>query len=157
MGQLVNVFCTALGEGEELIDSADQNAYDELCAYTLTHTGPAFLHQHVIDAYAAQNATAHTTPLQLSFAVAGLYLHVERGFSGREVQRAHRTLSQRARTWPSFTPPADRGGMTVLDVLANPPGPVRDAAIDAWCAAVWLAYQRSGPVVVAFLEQYSII
>jgi hypothetical protein len=135
----------------------EQSAYEELCAYTLTHTAPAFLHQHVIDAYAAQNASAQTTPLQLSFALAGLYLHLERGFSGREVQRVHRVLAQRAHTWPSFVPLADRGAMTVVDVLGNPSGPVRDAAIDAWCAVVWHAHRRNAAAVITFLEQHSII
>ena len=32
------------------------NGYDELCAYTIANADPAFIHQHVVDAWAAQNA-----------------------------------------------------------------------------------------------------
>jgi hypothetical protein len=33
----------------------EKSAYDELCFYTLAHArqDPAFIHQHVVDAYAA--------------------------------------------------------------------------------------------------------
>jgi len=64
-------------------------AYDALCAYTLTRGDAAFIHQHVVDAFAAQSADEATKPITLTFALVGLYLHVERQFTGREVQRAH--------------------------------------------------------------------
>ena len=104
------------------------SAYDELCAYTLTHGDPAFIHQHVVDAFAAQTADAHTKPIGITFALVGLYLHNEKGFTGKQVQRAHMMLAGRKRTWPSFVLPADRGAMTAADVMAIPAGPGRDEA-----------------------------
>ena len=77
---------------------ADEDLYHELCAYTLAHPSPAFIHQHVVDAFAAQRATEQTKPIGLTFALAGLYLHVEKGFSGKQVQRAHMDMGRRKRT-----------------------------------------------------------
>jgi hypothetical protein len=39
-----------------------RDAYDELCAYTLSSGDPAFIHQHVVDAFAAQRASAAGRP-----------------------------------------------------------------------------------------------
>ena len=35
-------------------------AYHELCCYTLSHGHPSFIHQHVVDAFAAQDAPEPT-------------------------------------------------------------------------------------------------
>lgn len=118
-----------------------QETYDALCCYTLERGDATFIHQHVVDAYIAQNADAHTKPIALAFALIGLYLHVERGFSGKQVQRMHMALAREKRTWPAFTLPHERGRMTVVDVMAATPGAERDGAIDRWCASVWDAYR----------------
>ena len=136
--------------------SAAQAAYDELASYTLTHAGAEFIHQHVVDAFAAQSATPATKPIGLTFALIGLYLHVERGFSGRQVQRAHMVLARRTRDWPTFPLPAERGSMTALDVMAVPAGAERDRAIDAWCAAVWEAYRESAPLVAQLAHEHGL-
>src|SRR5262249_50414598 len=72
---------------EEDPEFGDQEAYYELAGYTLVHPDPAFIHQYIVDAYAAQHADAHCKPISISFALAGLYLHLERGYSGKAVQR----------------------------------------------------------------------
>lgn len=61
----------------------DQEAYNELCYYTLPHGDPAFIHQHVVDAYAAQNVSEKDKPIKLTFALAGLFLYVDKQFTGR--------------------------------------------------------------------------
>jgi hypothetical protein len=134
----------------------DDEHFDELAAYTLSHGGPAFIHQHVVDAAGAQLADERTKPIRLAFSLVGLYLHVERGYTGREVQRAHMRMAQRKREWPAFPLPATRGALTPTDVLARPAGPERDAAIDAWCRSVWAAYAESRPAVMALLAEYGI-
>lgn len=141
---------------EDAARSAAQAAYDELANYTLTHGGAEFIHQHVVDAFAAQHATEATKPITLAFALIGLYLHVERGFTGRQVQRAHAVLAGRSRSWPAFPLPDDRGSITAADVLAAPAGPDRDRAIDAWCAAVWSAYAEAAPAVAALARAYGL-
>jgi len=137
--------------------SSSQDAYNELCGYTLTHFGPAFVHQHVVDAFAAQNADEGTKPITLTFALVGLYLHVEKHYSGKQVQKVHMLLAKRKREWPSFALPRDRGVMTAADVIAVPPGPDRDAAIDAWCVSVWEAFRDNHKAVADLLHKHGIV
>ena len=131
----------------------EREAYDELCAYTLSHGDPRFIHQNVVDAWAAQHAGERTKPIGLAFALVGLYLSVEKNVSGREVQRTHMRLARRKREWPPFDLPPDRGAMTALDVMAAPPGPQRDEAIRAWCAAAWAPFSAQRAKVEALLRE----
>lgn len=130
-----------------------QAAYDELATYTLLHGSPAFLHQHVVDAFAVQHAGPESKPIGVAFGLIGLYLHLERGLTGRQVQEVHGRLARRRRDWPHFEPPADRGEVTAVDVLAAAPGRERDAAIEHWCAAVWRAWRRSRADVMALVRE----
>jgi Family of unknown function (DUF5946) len=136
---------------------AERDAYDELQCYTLAHGGSAFIHQHVVDAWTAQHSDAATKPIALTFALVGLCLHLERGFSGRQVQRAHMALARHRGDWPSFPLPDDRGSVTASQVMSAPAGPERDGAIDAWCASVWNAFRLSHHAVAALLKQHGIV
>jgi len=136
---------------------SDDDLYQELCCYTLAHGHPSFIHQHVVDAFTAQQATAATKPIALTFSLVGLYLHVEKHRTGRQVQRAHMALAKRKQPWPSFTLPAARGTITVAEVMAAPAGPARDAAIHALCASVWEAYREHGPAVAELLSRNGVV
>lgn len=138
------------------LPSSVEDAYNELCAYTLQRGDADFIHQHVVDAFAAQRATVETKPINVAFSLAGLYLHVEKGWSGRQVQRAHMRLARRKRSWPTFVLPDDRGRLTVFDVMAAAPGADRDERIDAWCASVWAAFAASRYAVIEFLRPYGL-
>lgn len=144
-------------ETAKRIDASERQAHDELQCYTLGHGGSGFVHQHVVDAWAAQHADERTKPIGLTFALVGLYLHVERGFSGRQVQRVHVQLAERKRTWPSFPLPCERGSMTASQVMSAQAGPERDQAIDSWCASVWGAFSESHRAVAELLELHGII
>jgi hypothetical protein len=134
-------------------DVAERAARDELSAYTLTHGDRSFMHQHVVDAWAAQQATPESKAIGVAFALIGLYLHLERGYSGRDVQRAHIRFGRRRREWPAFDPPAERGALTTVDVMRSSPGPERDRAIEEWCASVWEAWDASHERVAALLRE----
>jgi hypothetical protein len=136
---------------------AEQEAYHELCGYTLTHGDAAFIHQHVVDAHTAQRADEGTKPIGVTFALAGLYLLVERHWTGRQVQRAHMRLARQKHSWPVFQLPLDRGTMTALDAMRAPEGPDRDCAIHDWCRSVWAAYSDNRPMIVGLLKQHGII
>jgi hypothetical protein len=136
---------------------AEQNAFDELCCYTLSRGDEAFIHQHVVDAFAVQKADEQTKPIKIAFGLIGLYLHIEKQFSGRRVQRAHMSLAKQKRAWPAFPLPQDRGAITVVEALAVPPGPGRDQAIDAWCRSVWYAFRESHAIVADLLRQNDIV
>ncbi|HUY94688.1 MAG TPA: DUF5946 family protein [Terracidiphilus sp.] len=131
---------------------SDTDAYHELCAYTLAHGSPIFIHQLVVDAFTAQHAESFK-PIGVVFSLLGLYLHVEHGFTGKQVQRAHMQLARVRRTWQPIALPAERGAITVHEVLATPPGPARDAGIERWCASVWQACLCSRPFVAAVAER----
>ena len=115
----------------------ETEAHDHLAAYTLALGDPEFIHQHVVDAWAVQHATSESKAIGVYFGLAGLYLHLERGFTGREVQLAHIKLARTKRVWPTFALPEDRGAVTAIDVMMAPEGSDRAKAIDRWCASVW--------------------
>lgn len=129
-------------------------AYDEVYLYTIGR--PGFILQHVVDAFAVQRVNDDSKPMGLVFGLVGLYLHVEKQFSGREVQRVHMELGRRKRGWPRVYVPDDRGSMTVADVLAASAGPERDAAIDNWCRSVWTAFGANRETIIALLREYQI-
>jgi hypothetical protein len=131
-------------------------AYDELYVYTMSRPREAFVLQHVVDAWAAQTADGLTKPIKIVFALLGLYLHLEHGYSGLRVQQVHMQLGKQP-AWPSIALPADRGAVTPADVLTAPAGDARDRAIDAWCASVWAAYGGSRPAIVEFLAAHGIV
>ena len=135
---------------------SNRDAYYELSCYTLAHGHPSFIHQHVVDAFAAQEADENTKPIALTFALAGLYLHVEKRQTGRQVQLAHMKMAQRKRQWPAFSLPRERGTITAVDVLRAAPGEERDRAIDSWCAAFWDAFSGNRDVVVGLLAEYGL-
>jgi hypothetical protein len=126
-----------------MVNLSTREAYIELSYYTLAHPDPAFIHQHIVDAYAAQNADKDTKPINITFALVGLYLAIEKGFSGKQVQQAHMKLAKHRRQWFRFKLPENRGDTTVFDVLAASPGKQRDEMIRQWCVSVWNAYEGS--------------
>jgi hypothetical protein len=127
---------------------SDQELYNELAFYTLAHGDPAFIHQNVVDAFAAQTAGPATKPITIVFALIGLYLHVEKGFTGKQVQRAHMQLAKYRRQWFMPALPLDRGAIRIQDVLAVAPGPARDAMIRKWCESAWQPWSASRQQIV---------
>lgn len=126
---------------------------NELLAYTLAHTAPAFIHQHAVDAITLQRADVHTKPIAVTFALVGLYLHLEKGLTGRQVQQMHQRLAATKRAWPTFPLPAKRGSLTAADALAQPPGLDRDHAIEVWCASVWHVYRPCRQPIIDLLAE----
>ena len=126
---------------------SDQDLFNELACYTLELRDPEFIHQHVVDAFAVQHAGPDTKPIAL---VIGLYLHLEKNFTGRQVQLAHMRLAQRRKHWNAPRIPARQGAaIHVADVIAAPPGPARHAMIRRWCEAVWQDWQHARPEMAA--------
>ena len=88
-----------------MTEQLERDLYHNLSYYTLTRPGPGFIHQLIVDAYGAQRATSRTKPIRLAFALIGLYLHIEKGYTGRQVQQTHMRLARSKRTWPTFKLP----------------------------------------------------
>ena len=129
-------------------------AYDEV--YVDTMGRPGFILQHVVDAFVLQTASNHSKPITVVFGLVGLYLRVEKQYSGHQVQQVHMKLGREKRGWPSICFPEDQGRITVVDVLAASAGPERDKAIDDWCRSVWAAFSGNRQIIVALLREYGI-
>jgi Family of unknown function (DUF5946) len=127
--------------------------YGELAAYTLTRGDPAFLHQLAVDAYGAQHAGEGVRPIATAFALIGLYLTFERGYSGRQVQAAHGRFARRAKRWPRFDPPPHAGTLTVADVLRAQPGADRDTMLRRWGMSVWEAWSAEHARVASLVAR----
>ncbi len=135
-----------------MTEESERDLYHNLSYYTLNHPGRAFIHQLIVDAFGAQHADTRTKPIRLAFALIGLHLHIEKGYTGKQVQQAHVRLARNRRSWPTFRLPKDRGPVTISEVLAAPPGPERDAAIERWSRSVWSAYRDVHEQVARLLE-----
>ena len=133
---------------------SEQDAYDELRCYALELGDASFILQHVVDAFTAQHADEKTKPIALTFALVGLYLHIEKRYSGKQVQRAHMVLARHKRLWPTFPLPHERGAMSAVDAMATPAGVERAQAIDAWCVSVWQAFQECHRAVADLLVEF---
>jgi hypothetical protein len=131
-------------------------AYEEVTAYTLSRGDAPFVHQHVVDAYAVQTSADGDKPIRRAQALIGLYLNVEHGLTGREVQRVHKLLADQRPAWPTFVLPRDRGTVSVGDVLAEEPGTARDRAIEAWARSTWDSCRHLGPEIVEFLSSHGV-
>ena len=112
------------------------DVYHQLSVRTLQRGDAGFLHQHAVDAYAAQHRGATSKPIGVFFALAGLYLALERGYNGREVQLAHLRMAKGDRNWPVFDPPRERGEVNVLGVDDL------DRDLPRWMASVWAAWSH---------------
>jgi hypothetical protein len=128
----------------------EQEKYNQLAYYTLAlaEKDPYFIHQHIVDAFGAQNAKVDSKPIGVYFGLMGLYLYIEKNYTGRQVQLAHIKAAQKKegmaeKNWPTFVLPKERGDITVSNVLAVPAGPERDQMIKNWCLSVWDAYKES--------------
>lgn len=131
--------------------------HSELTGYTIaaaqTRSDERFIHQHFVDAYAAQHASDTQPPIRAAFALIGLYLACEKGYSGRQVQRMHVLLAKRSKQWPRFSPPASAGALTAQDVLRAEPGQPRDDALMRWACSVWQAWSDQHARVRALFDQ----
>ncbi|MDB5237213.1 MAG: hypothetical protein JWL88_315 [Parcubacteria group bacterium] len=121
---------------------SEKEAYDQLSLYMLAHGDQSFIHQHIVDAYAAQHPQENDKPVKTAFALVGLYLALEKNYSGKQVQQAHMELDRARKAWPHFESSRQMGDITVFDVMAARPGTDRDLAIMKWCASVWEAWHE---------------
>ena len=129
---------------------SEENLYHELALYTLELRDPEFIHQHIVDAFAVQHAGPNSRPMAIVFGLIGLYLSLEKGFTGRQVQRAHMQLARRSKHWIAPAMPAQQlARIGVAEVLASQPGTERNAMIRCWCQAVWQDWQHARPQIAA--------
>lgn len=134
----------------------ESEAYNQLASYTLSHKDPAFIHQNIVDAYAAQTADENTKPIKIIFALVGLYLFLEKNFTGRQVQLVHMELAKGKKQWPKIIFPQSRGALTAQTVMKSSPGKERDDTIKKWCQCVWDSWKENKPQIIKYLSQEKI-
>ena len=120
----------------------DEKLFHEWSFYTLSHKREEFIHQHIVDAYTAQTADTNTKLIAIYFALIGLYLLVEKNYTGKQVQNAHVALSYQSKNFNTIHLPEYRGEIHIEDVLNSLPGKQRDEMIYQWCKSVWSAYKE---------------
>ncbi len=114
--------------------------YSNLSCETVARQDPAFIHQHAVDAYAAQHAGGRTRNITVAFGLIGLYLALEKGYTGKQVRRAHMQIARIRKDWPRLEPPVHPAGITVADVLKAGTDAEKDAMIRQWMTAVWASW-----------------
>jgi len=116
--------------------------YYEITYYTLPKNDPSFIHQYVVDAYAAQHSGVSTRTITTVFALIGRYLAKEKGYTGKQVQQAHMKIARVRKDWPRLEPPAQPAKLTVMDVLLAETDEKKDKMIRMWSASVWASWEH---------------
>jgi len=127
--------------------------HGELTGYTVMRGDKDFIHQLLVDTYAAQHADQRQPPIRLAFALIGLHLACDKGYTGKQVQHMHTLLARRSKTWPAFALPTQAGALTVLGVLQAQPGEQRDAMLRRWAQSAWEAWGQEHAHVKALLDR----
>lgn len=139
---------------DNCMNISEEKAFETLSYYTLSHKQEEFIHQYIVDAFAAQAADEATKSIAINFGLIGLYLHIGKGFTGKQVQKAHMQLAKYKENLPQITLPENKGEVTVFDVLAIPEGEERDKKIEEWMVSVWDAYINEHEKIENFLKLY---
>ncbi len=134
-----------------------QPQYDELAGYTLAQSSSEFLHQHLVDCFTLHTVTPDTKPIGIVFALVGVCLTSEYGFTGRQAQLAHMQLARTKQNYPHLAPPKHRGTTTIHDILAVPPGDKRDEALRTWCTDVWQAWSAHHAYIRKILQEGGVV
>ena len=133
--------------------TTDSKLFEELSFYTLLHSdSDYFIHQLIVDAFTAQTANKDTKKISLVFSLVGLYLLIEKNYTGKQIQQAHTVLSNYKDYLPEIKLPENRGEITISEVLKSELN--RDEMIKKWCSSVWKAYESSKEEIKRFCETY---
>ena len=109
-------------------------------------------HQLSVDAYAAQHAGDRVPPIATAFALIGLHLTLDEGWTGTAVRAAHQHLAQRFHEWLAFLPPSDPASLTIASVAASQTPREHAERVQAWARSVWEAWAADHGRVRAWAE-----
>lgn len=115
--------------------------YHELSALFIMSPDITFRKQHAVDAYGAQHSGSGVKNIRTAFSLIGLYLAVERNYTGRQVQFAHMDLAKRNIPWPSFVVPTRPYTLSVADVF-HAVEEKRNGMLMAWSENVWDTWEN---------------
>jgi hypothetical protein len=127
----------------------------ELSYYTLGLQEKEFIHQLVVDTYAAQHYRENMKPITITFALVGLYLVNEKNFTGKQVQNVHISLAQKnlSKEWPNFLSRSTHTVITVKDIVESSDDVKKDM-IKKWCNQVWKNWNSESALISQLLNGY---
>jgi hypothetical protein len=125
----------------------------EVAGYTAAHIGLLEnWHQMCVDAYLCQHVGPGTKAISICFGLNGLYMMLERGFTGLQARAAHGYQAENFTAWPRFEPPPDVGPLTAVDVaLAGSPEEHVDL-VRRWGRQVWDAWSHAHEEIAALTD-----
>jgi hypothetical protein len=112
------------------------------------------VHQLTVDAYAAQHPGGIHPDKSVAVHLTGLHLVLDRGVAPTSVARQLQSLALTIREWPHFTPPADRGRLTVCDVALSDDADGHIKSVREWAGLVWRAWGQHHGAVAALVTQH---
>jgi Family of unknown function (DUF5946) len=111
-------------------------------------------HQLLVDTYTAQHVGPNAAAITGAFALVGLYLALERGWSGLEVRDAHQALANRYRDWPRFAGAARaQAAVTVEDLALAATTSQYAETLHRWARAVWASWRDEHGLVRALVGE----
>jgi hypothetical protein len=135
-------------DARSLASAACRAVYGEVAGYESQRVvALGRWHQLLVDAYAAQHAGDRSPRIGPAFALIGLHLTLDRGWTGLEVRDAHQRLASEHRHWPAFVAPASRGELTIVDVALAATPEEHVERLHAWAADVWAAWRPAHDAV----------
>ncbi|MEC5146370.1 DUF5946 family protein [Chitinophaga sp. 212800010-3] len=112
-----------------------QELFNELSGRTFSFRDPDFHHQLAVDAYGAQHSGGISRGITTAYALIGLYLTLECGYTGKQVQHIHSIIAKQSWTAPAL--PVQAGTVTVQEVLKATTEDGLYAAMKKWGQSVW--------------------
>ena len=110
------------------------------------------VHQLTVDAYAVQHAGGPHPDKSVCIHLVGLYLVLERGVQPPDVPRRLQRLAARVSAWPHFTPPGERGRLTVLEVAQSAAPDEHARQTRVWAESVWRAWAAHHGAIATLAE-----
>jgi len=120
----------------------NQKEYDQLSTYTQSHKSPSFIHQHIVDAFYAQTANEETKNISLIFSLVGLYLYIEKNYTGLAIQKAHMNLAKARKNWPKLDLPNFRGKITGKDISLAKTIEEYNKLVNKWAIEVYKTWEK---------------
>ncbi len=112
------------------------------------------VHQLTVDAYAVQHAGGPHPDKSVGVHLSGLHLVLEQGRQPATVAPLLQRLAGTIDVWPHFSPPEDRGPLTVLEVSPSGSAETHITSVRAWAKSVWQAWSMHHTGVADLVARY---
>lgn len=132
--------------------------YGEVLARQYSNRDYWFAHRLAVDSYAVQHPGQPSRQ-----AIGSVALHLmrmcaalERGLNATEAPHLMKLIAKEKRNLRWLEPPADLGGITVLDVYLTPSAVEHNSMVRSWAESLWSAWSAHHLQVRDWLDAYSV-